>query len=306
MDDRRILVVKLTESFGDFWNQFARDVGVGILTKGSKDPISCPGTAVAIVLAAGGAEQDVPGWLQRHEIPAGAPLFVVGADPSRRTGIKLVSRGATDYFAFPEDLELLRNAVQASIERLTHAERRSAQAAQKAKAKAFNTIIGESPALKETLSRAECILARPDTSALIMGETGTGKELLVRALHEGGPRAARPFVAVNCSALPNNLVESEFFGHERGAFTDAHAAKPGLFEIADGGTLFLDELGTLPLEVQAKLLRVLEDGEVRRVGATKSHHVDVRVMAATNEKLDEALASGSFRQDYASGVTTSY
>src|SRR5207249_2924008 len=128
-------------------------------------------------------------------------------------------------------------------------------------------------------------------------ETGTGKELLARAIHEGGPRRGAPFVAVNCSAFPEHLIESELFGHERGAFTDAHTAKPGLFEVADRGTLFLDEIGDLPLGLQAKLLRVLEDGLVRRVGGTKPRAVDVRVLAATNDQLPERVRAGQFRED---------
>jgi transcriptional regulator with PAS, ATPase and Fis domain len=150
------------------------------------------------------------------------------------------------------------------------------------------------------------VIDHPGTTVLIVGETGTGKELLAKAVHNGGARRSSPFVAVNCSAIPDHLVESELFGHERGAFTDAHSTKPGLFEIADGGTLFLDEIGALPSPLQAKLLRVLQDGEVRRVGGTKARKVDVRILAATNENIGEAIRSGAFREDlyYRLGVIT--
>jgi DNA-binding NtrC family response regulator len=190
----------------------------------------------------------------------------------------------------------LRNALAAAVARFKEAQVRKA-AEPEGELEAFAPIVGNSPALKAVLERAARILPHPNATALIVGETGTGKELLARAIHDGGPRRGAPFVPVNCSALPRHLIESELFGHERGAFTDAHAAKPGLFEVAHGGTLFLDEVGTLPVDLQAKLLRVLEDREVRRIGATKSRKVDVRILAATNENLPELVKAGAFRQD---------
>ena len=134
-------------------------------------------------------------------------------------------------------------------------------------------------------------------TVMITGETGTGKELLAQAIHYNGPRSRQPFVPVNCSAIPANLLESELFGHEKGAFTDARAAKPGLFEVADGGTLFLDEVATLPLELQGKLLRVLETMEVRRVGGVRDTKVDVRILAAANVDLAEEVRERRFRED---------
>jgi formate hydrogenlyase transcriptional activator len=161
---------------------------------------------------------------------------------------------------------------------------------------AFSEIVGESSALKEAVTQAE--LAAPgDTTILLLGETGSGKELLARFIHERSSRSKGPFVAVNCAALPEALVESELFGHERGAFTGAIARKPGKFEIAHQGTLFLDEIGDLPREAQAKLLRVLQDRQVQRVGSTHSLEVDVRVVAATNQDLESAMGTRQFRQD---------
>jgi PAS domain S-box-containing protein len=157
-------------------------------------------------------------------------------------------------------------------------------------------IVGASPALAATLD-AVARVAGTDTSVLILGETGAGKELIARAVHAGSTRAARPLIKVNCAALPAGLIESELFGHERGAFTGAIERRIGRFELADGGTIFLDEIGELPLDAQATLLRVLQEREIERVGGTETKTVDVRVIAATNRDLTAAVADGTFRQD---------
>ena len=160
----------------------------------------------------------------------------------------------------------------------------------------FDAIVGRSPGLKGVLASIEQV-ARTDATVLILGETGTGKELLARALHSISGRQSRPLVKVDCTALPANLIESELFGHEKGAFTGAVARRVGRFELADGGTVFLDEVGELPLELQAKLLRVLQDGELERLGSATTIKVNVRVIAATNRDLEAAIASGGFRED---------
>jgi formate hydrogenlyase transcriptional activator len=160
----------------------------------------------------------------------------------------------------------------------------------------FGPIVGESGGMRLVLSELQQV-AGSDVTVLLLGETGTGKELLARALHERSRRAARPFVPVNCAALPEHLVESEMFGHERGSFTGAHARKVGRFELAHKGTLFLDEIADLPLNAQAKLLRVLQDGEVHRVGSTQPVKVDVRVVAATNQDLSARVTERRFRDD---------
>jgi len=160
----------------------------------------------------------------------------------------------------------------------------------------FGEIIGESPALQALFGELEQVAAT-DSTVLIQGETGTGKELVARALHARSPRTARPLIRVNCAALPRELVESELFGHEKGAFTGATQLRRGRFELADNGTVFLDEAGELPLEAQAKLLRVLQEQEFERVGGSATLSCNVRIIAATNRRLDEAVAAGAFRSD---------
>jgi len=160
----------------------------------------------------------------------------------------------------------------------------------------FADIVGRSPALGRVLERVSQV-APTSSSVLLLGETGTGKELLAQAIHERSPRRAKAFIKVNCAALPASLIETELLGHEKGAFTGAIAAHAGRFELADGGTLFLDEIGDLAVELQSKLLRVLQDGEVQRLGATRPRKVDVRLVAATNQDLERAMAEGRFRRD---------
>jgi transcriptional regulator with GAF, ATPase, and Fis domain len=160
----------------------------------------------------------------------------------------------------------------------------------------FPDVVGRSPALVRVLERISQV-APTSSSVLLLGETGTGKELLAQAIHDGSSRKARAFIKVNCAALPASLIETELLGHEKGAFTGAIAAHPGRFELADGGTLFLDEIGDLAVELQSKLLRVLQDGEVQRLGATRSRKVDVRLVVATNQDLERAMAEGRFRRD---------
>jgi len=160
----------------------------------------------------------------------------------------------------------------------------------------FDAIVGQSPALMDVLARITQV-APTDSSVLLLGETGTGKELLAHAIHETSTRRSAPLVTVNCAALPPNLIESELFGHERGAFTGATAAKAGRFELADGGTLFLDEIGELSADLQVKLLRFLQHGEFERVGSPRTRRVDVRIVAATNRDLAQAMADGTFRKD---------
>src|ERR1700726_3747870 len=165
----------------------------------------------------------------------------------------------------------------------------------------FEQIIGNSPALRVVLEQAERVAAA-DSTVLIQGETGTGKELIARAIHNASPRSGHSLIKLNCAAIPFDLLESELFGHERGAFTGAIAQKIGRFELADKGTLFLDEVGDIPLALQPKLLRVLQEQEFERSGSTRTQRVDVRLLAATNGNLSQLVAEKKFRRDLYYGL----
>ncbi len=247
---------------------------------------------IALLIAAGGEEERGLDYLLAHDVVQ-PPTYLIGSNASHRFAVEAVRRGAANYFVLPHDVDLLRRTLAANAEAAR--ERRSGELAQIGTG--FEHVIGESPALKATLAKAARIMTHGDVTVLIRGETGTGKEVIARALHDGGPRANEPFVTVNCAAIPSNLLESELFGHEKGAFTDAKQMRIGLFEEADRGTLFLDEVGHLPLHLQGKLLRALEDKHIRRVGGTRDRKIDTRILTATHVDLPQAIACGEFRQD---------
>src|SRR5689334_12317833 len=211
--------------------------------------------------------------------------------------ISALRGGAYDFIAKPINLEELRVTIRNALE-ARHLRREVTQA-RKERAREFNfsQIVGESPAMKKMLGLAAKVAESEVASVLLQGESGTGKDLVAKAIHYGSQRADGPFVAVNCAALPATLIESELFGYEKGAFTDAKARKEGLFEQAEGGTLFLDEIGELELGLQAKLLRVLEEGTFRRVGGLKDIPLDVRIVAASNRDLRAESEAGRFRLD---------
>ncbi len=288
-----IAVVSLSDAFRAVWDDLAAELELRCTVTEAAGP--WPAEAVAVIVAAGGEEDRALDLLVAAAPPAGVPVYVVGARPSHRFAAEAVRRGAADYLALPGDLDLLRRTLGARAEAARQRARRSGEV--RAPGDPFRELLGGSPALRAVLAKARRVLPHGDVTVLIQGETGTGKELLARALHDGGPRRDGPFVAVNCAAIPAPLLESELFGHERGAFTDAHQAKAGLFEEADRGTLFLDEVGHLPLGLQGKLLRAIEDKRIRRVGATESRTVDVRIIAATHVDLAEAVRQGQFRED---------
>ncbi|WP_371355347.1 sigma-54-dependent transcriptional regulator [Pseudomonas chlororaphis] len=237
----------------------------------------------------------------------GTPVLIMTSYASLRSAVDSMKMGAVDYIAKPFDHDEMLQAVARILRDRQTAQSspnerpaaKSANGADKAGASASNGeigIIGSCPPMQDLYSKIRKV-APTDSNVLIQGESGTGKELVARALHNLSKRAKAPMISVNCAAIPETLIESELFGHEKGAFTGASAGRAGLVEAADGGTLFLDEIGELPLEAQARLLRVLQEGEIRRVGSVQSQKVDVRLIAATHRDLKSLAKIGQFRED---------
>lgn len=224
-------------------------------------------------------------------------VILLTGQGSIETAVEAMKQGACDYLTKPFPLKELEVVIEkAGGRRRINKENSQLRELLQRQQPSTTEMIGRSAAMNEVYRLIE--RAGPSNKAiLIQGESGTGKELVARALHKSSNRANKPMVVVNCAALPETLLESELFGHEKGAFTGAVAAKPGLFEVADGGTLFIDEIGEMPGSLQAKLLRVLEDGSMRRIGSVRERKVDVRLLAATNRKLSEEVVAGRFRED---------
>jgi two-component system, NtrC family, response regulator AtoC len=228
------------------------------------------------------------------------PVIMMTAYGSVADAVEAMQRGARDFVLKPFNLDEIRLRVERAVS-AARAEREIAY--YRGRDAASATILGESPAMERVrglvarLARAIGPRGAPAPTALLLGETGSGKGHVARAIHASGGRRDGPFIEVNCTALPEQLVEDELFGHERGAFTDAKAARPGLFETADGGTIFLDEIGHVPLPLQAKFLKVVEEKTVRRIGASAARPVDVQVIAATSRDVEAAVKLGEFRED---------
>jgi two-component system, NtrC family, response regulator AtoC len=237
-----------------------------------------------------------------RDISPGTEVVMATAHGSVTSAVEAMKRGAFDYLNKPVDLEELRVVVEKALGHLRLRRELSYLKSMRTSSDGASEILGESPAIRTLRADVDRIAALESVdggapSVLILGETGTGKGVVAHAIHERSPRASAPFVEINCAAIPSTLLEAELFGYERGAYTDARTAKPGLFEAAEGGTLFLDEIGHMDPLLQVKLLKVIEDRAVRRLGGLRTKSVNARIIAATNRDLDIAIADGSFRAD---------
>jgi two-component system NtrC family response regulator len=226
---------------------------------------------------------------------ATAKVVIVTGDSNRTHALRAIQIGAYDYIQKPVEIEILK-LILGRAAYLAQLEEDNRALAERPPLRSYENMVGSSPQMQkvfETIRR----VGQSDIPVLILGESGTGKELVARALHKQGHEESAPFVAINCSAIPEALLESELFGHEKGAFTGAHEQRKGKIELADGGTLFLDEIGELPAVLQAKLLRVLQEHEIERIGGRTSIKVQTRVVSATNVDIEKAVAAGRFRED---------
>jgi DNA-binding NtrC family response regulator len=288
-----LAVLSLTDSCSLLWPSLALDEGVQLTSVTSADALATLDDAVLLVSAAG-AEEKAERLLQ--QLPRDR-VAVIGTVADHRLALSLVKAGAADYFVVPREVHALRAWVHEQADALRVRRSRSEFASREGRKYRFEGILGDSGALRQAIDRAARVIPAASATVLLLGETGTGKELFARAIHYNGPRREEPFVDVNCAAIPEHLLESEMFGHEKGAFTDATSAKAGLFEVASGGSLFLDEIGHFPFGLQGKLLRALEERAIRRVGGTRSIAIDVRVIAATHVDLATAVRERRFRED---------
>jgi len=244
------------------------------------------------------ADLRLPGGPGTDIIPLaeGVPVLIMTSYASVRSAVESMKMGAVDYIAKPFDHDELLLMVKRILQQNRLARQNQALKSDLSREYPIEGMVGECEAMRDVFQRVERV-APTDTTVLILGESGTGKELVARALHKQSTRADAPLITVNCAAIPESLIESELFGHEKGAFTGAVGEHKGLVEAADGGTLFLDEIGELPPAAQARLLRVLQDGEIRRVGSTRVRRADIRLVAATHRELHKRVDGGLFRED---------
>jgi two-component system response regulator PilR (NtrC family) len=296
----RILVVDDEQSMREFLEIFFRGEGYDVVTTGSVDSALVAVDADDFDVVISDIQMGARSGLELLEaVKDGSPqtvVIMITAFGTTETAIAAMKQGAYDYVTKPFKVDELRLVVEKALEKRLLAAENQRLRSELRKETRRRQLVGSSRAM-EQLYELIGRVANTKTNVLVCGESGTGKELVARAIHDQSERREQPFVAVNCGAIPENLLESELFGHVKGAFTGAVQNKPGLFETAHRGTLFLDEIGELPGSLQVKLLRVIQDKALRRVGGTSDHQVDVRIVAATNRKLEEEVAGGRFRED---------
>jgi DNA-binding NtrC family response regulator len=293
VDDEPMLVRAIARHFrGDAYLVRSAGTGAEALAVLAAEPVDVVLLDVRLPDLSGPEVLDVT----RRQHPD-VQVVMMTAHATIQTAVDAMRKGAYDFLTKPfEPPEALVHAVERAAERKRLLDRNRFLEQRLDLTDDYYGIVGSAPAMRRLFALIEAV-RHASSSVLVRGESGTGKELVARALHHGSPRRQKPFVAVNCSALPDALLESELFGHAKGAFTGADRPREGLFEAASGGTLLLDEIGDMPLALQVKLLRVLQEGEVRRIGETQSRKVDVRIIAATHVDLARAVADGRFRED---------
>lgn len=296
----RILVVDDERSMQEFLEIFFRSEGYEVVTAGSVETARLQlesddfDVVITDIQMPGGSGLDLLHLC--YDLAPEAVVIMITAFASTETAIRAMKEGAYDYVTKPFKVDELRIVVEKALEKkLLTSENRRLRTELRSHAR-DRSVIGSSTAIRRVFDMAAQV-ADSKANVLITGESGTGKEVVARSIHLGGARRDRPFVAVNCAAIPETLLESELFGHVKGAFTGAIQNKAGLFETADAGTIFLDEVGELTLPVQVKLLRAIQEKTIRRVGGTSDIRADVRIVAATNRKLEEEVACGRFRDD---------
>jgi two-component system NtrC family response regulator len=285
---RRVMEFSLTEAGHKVRTAASGEDGLRLLEKDAFDAV------ITDITMPGMSGMEVLAKVRRRD--AHIPVIVITAYGTIESAVEAMKQGAFDYITKPVSRDELRLTLEKAF-RMRRLEKENVELrAEVTDRYRFESIIGSSGKMKEVLDLAGRV-AVSDASLLITGESGTGKELLAKGVHFNSRRADGPFIAVNCAAIPDSLIESELFGHMRGAFTGAVKDKEGKFELADGGTLFLDEIGDLRIDLQAKILRALQEREVDRVGGGKPVSVDVRVIAATNKDIEQAVKEGAFRED---------
>ena len=296
----RILVIDDERSMQEFLEIFFRSEGYEVVTAGDVQSarLHLEGDEFDVVITdikmPDGSGLDL--LHAAHELSPETMVIMITAFASTETAIAAMKQGAYDYITKPFKVDEIRIVVEKALEKkLLATENRRLRSELRSQVR-DRSIVGSSQVMQHVYDLIAQI-ANTKANVVITGESGTGKEMVARAIHEGGERCSQPFVVVNCAAIPENLLESELFGHVKGAFTGAIQNKTGLFEAAGGGTLFLDEVGELPLSLQVKLLRAIQEKTFRRVGGTRDQRADVRIVAATNRLLDEDVKAGRFRED---------